>query len=72
MLSSLYHYLGAVETEQEIEACPKQVKQRHLLHEQIRKSNVNLKPIEVVLKTETNTIPKSEPIEIPRKNKRRR
>ncbi len=64
MLTSLFHYLGAVEEEKEIEACPRQVKQRHLLHEQIRKSNVNLKPIEVVHK--------SEPITIPKKNKRRR
>jgi len=64
MITSLFHYLGAVEQEEEIEACPKQIKQRHLLHEQIRKSNVNLKPIEI--------IPKSEPINIPKKNKRRR
>lgn len=72
MLTSLFHYLGAVEEEKEIEACPRQVKQRHLLHEQIRKSNVNLKPIKGVPKTETITVPKSEPIAIPKKNKRRR
>lgn len=62
MLASLYHYLGAVE--EEIEADEKQKQLRHVLHEQIRKSNVNLKPIEVVHK--------SEPITIPKKNKRRR
>lgn len=71
MLASLYYYLGAIEEEKEIEACPKQVKQRHLLHEQIRKSNVNLKPIKVVSVLETIAVPKSEPITI-QKNKRKR
>ena len=64
MLTSLFHYLGGHSIEEEIEADEKQKQLRHVLHEQIRKSNINLKPIEVV--------PKSEPIAIPKKNKRRR
>jgi len=64
MISSLFHYIGGYSVEEEIEADEKQKQLRHVLHEQIRKSNVKLKPIEVV--------PKSEPITIPKKNKRRR
>ena len=72
MLTSLFHYLGGYSVEEEIEADEKQKQLRHVLHEQIRKSNVNLKPIKGVPKTETITVPKSEPIAIPKKNKRRR
>jgi hypothetical protein len=64
MLASFYHYLGGYSVEEEIEADEKQKQLRHVLHEQIRKSNVKLKPIEVVLK--------SEPLQSQKKNKRRR
>ena len=72
MLASFYHYLGGHSVEEEIEADEKQKQLRHILHEQIRKSNVNLKPIEVVPVLETIAVHKSEPITIPKKNKRRR
>ena len=71
MLASLYHYLGGYSVEEEIEADEKQKQLRHVLHEQIRKSNVNLKPIKVVSVLETIAVPKSEPITI-QKNKRKR
>ncbi len=72
MISSLFHYLGGYSVEEEIEADEKQKQLRHVLHEQIRKSNVNLKPIKGVPVLETIVVNKSEPITIPKKNKRRK
>jgi len=71
MLTSLFHYLGGYSVGEEIEADEKQKQLRHVLHEQIRKSNVNLKPIEVVPKIKTIEVQKSEPITIPKKKRKR-
>lgn len=62
-MNSLYHYLFGLESEQE-DIIEKQKRLRHLMHEQIRKSDVSK-----ILKSKPPIIPASIPVPIKKKKK---